>query len=177
MKKIIVALVVLMTFSSCQNEAQKIGFVDRSEVINKYQAKIDLEEKYKGKNEIYIKRRDSLIQRYEFDRKDASIRAQRMSQKELEQLGQEFQQREALLGQQIQFEKEEIEKAFTKEMDTLISQVKQFVTKYGETNGYTFILGTSDATNSVMYGPEENNLSNVILTGLNNAYKNKKEEN
>jgi outer membrane protein len=175
MKKIIIILLVLLAYSSCQQQNQKIGFVDRSEVINKYQAKIDLEEKYKGKNEIYIKRRDSLIQRYEFDRKDASIRAQRMSQKELEKLGQEFQQREALLGQQIQFEKEEIEKAFTTEMDTLISEVKKFVSKYGETNGYSFILGTSDATNSVMYGPKENDISEEILNGLNDTYKKTKE--
>jgi outer membrane protein len=176
MKRVIVAFIILISFSSCQQNQQKIGFVDRSEVINKYQAKIDLEEKYKGKNEVYIKRRDSLIQRYEFDRKDASIRAQRMSQKELEKLGQEFQQREALLGQQIQFEKEEIEKAFTTEMDTLISEVKKFVTKYGETNGYSFILGTSDATNSVMYGPEENDISKEILKGLNDSYKNTKDD-
>jgi outer membrane protein len=99
-----------------------------------------------------------------------------MSQKELEKLGQEFQQREALLGQQIQFEKEEIEKAFTTEMDTLISEVKKFVTKYGETNGYSFILGTSDATNSVMYGPEENDISKEILKGLNDSYKNTKDD-
>lgn len=171
MKKIIIILLVLVAFSSCQQQSQKIGFVDRSEVINEYQAKIDLEEKYKGKNELYIKRRDSLIQRYEFDRKDASIRAQRMSQKELEKLGQEFQQREALLGQQIQFEKEEIEKAFTTEMDTLISKVKRYVSKYGQENGYTFILGTSDTSNSVMYGPEENNITKEILKGLNDAYK------
>lgn len=176
MKKIIIVLLVLVAFSSCQRQNQKIGFVDRTEVINEYQAKIDLEEKYKGKNEIYIKRRDSLIQRYEFDRKDASIRAQRMSQKELEKLGQEFQQREALLGQQIQFEKEEIEKAFTTEMDTLISEVKRFVSKYGKTNGYSFILGTSDTSNSVMYGPEENNITQEILKGLNDAYKTNKAE-
>ena len=55
MKKIIIVLLVLIAFSSCQQQNQKIGFVDRSEVINKYQAKIDLEEKYKGKNEVYIK--------------------------------------------------------------------------------------------------------------------------
>lgn len=173
MKKLLIVLISLVAFSSCQQQ-QKIAFVDRTEVINKYQAKIDIEEKYKVKNDAYIKRRDSLIQRYDFDRKEASIKAQRMSQKDLEKLGQEFQQREALLGQQIQFEKEEIEKAFSTEIDSTISKIKTFVTQYGKDKGYAYILGTSDSANSVMYGPEEDNITEEVLKGLNDAYSNKK---
>ena len=173
MKKLLIVLLGLIAFTSCQQQ-QKIAFVDRTEVINKYQAKIDIEEKYKVKNDAYIKRRDSLIQRYDFDRKEASIRAQRMSQKDLEKLGQEFQQREALLGQQIQFEKEEIEKAFSSEIDSTISKIKTFVSKYGKDNGYSYILGTSDSANSVMYGPEQDNITEQVLEGLNKAYNEKK---
>jgi outer membrane protein len=173
MKKVYLLLVLLSVALSCNNN-NKYAFVDRSVVINGYEAKLNIEERFKIKNEAFIKRRDSLIQQYEFDRKEASIKAQRMSQEELQKLGQEFQQREALLGQQIQFEQQELQKAFDAELDSVISQVKTFVKGYGEKNGYSFIFGTSDATNTVMYGPEGSDISQIILDELNANYSKSK---
>ncbi len=173
MKRLFAVLIIGLIITSCQ-EQNKIAFVDRTEVINKYQAKIDIEERFKKKNEAFIKRRDSLIQQYEFDRKEASIKAQRMSQAELQKLAQEYQQREALLGQQIQYEQQQLQQAFDTELDSTIAEVKRFVKQYGKDNSYTYIFGTSDATNTVMYGPEQDDISKLVLDKLNEAYKNKK---
>ena len=170
MKRVIVALVILMSFSSCQKQ-QKIGFIDRSKAINEYQAKIDVEEKYKPKNDAFIKRRDSLIKQFEFDYQNAAIKAQRMSPQKQQELAQEFQQRDALLGKQIQFEKETLEKAFNTDIDSTVSRFKKFIEDYGKANGYTFILGTSELTNSVMYGVEGTDLTETIIEALNADYK------
>lgn len=170
MKKVAYTLLLVLCISAC-NETGKYGFVDRSIVVNGYEAKKNLEERFKTKNSAFIKRRDSLIKQYEFDRQEAGIKAQRMTQEELQKLSQEFQQREALLGQQIQFEQQELQSAFDTELDSIISDIKTFVKSYGKEHGYTFIFGTSDATNTVMYGPESSDLSNIILEDLNSKYQ------
>ncbi|WP_138432532.1 OmpH family outer membrane protein [Winogradskyella algicola] len=170
MKRAIALLIILISFSSCQ-EQQKIGFIDRTKAINEYQAKKDIEDKYKPKNDAYIKRRDSLVKQFEFDYQNAAVKAQRMSPKKQQELAQEFQQRDALLRQQIQFEKEELEKEFTTEIDSAMSKFKTFVKNYGKTNGYTFILGTSDLTNSVMYGSETTDITDAVIKALNEDYK------
>ncbi|GAB5565119.1 MAG: OmpH family outer membrane protein [Winogradskyella sp.] len=170
MKRIIVALIVFVSFSSCQEQA-KIGFIDRTKAINEYQAKIDVEEKYKPKNEAFIKRRDSLVKQFEFDYQNAAVKAQRMSPKQQQELGQEFQKREALLGQQLQFEKEQLEKAFSAEIDSTVARFKSFVKDYGKKNGYNFILGTSELTNSVLYGEETADITEDLIKAENEDYK------
>lgn len=171
MKNSFAYLVLVLVVMSCNTNSTKYGYVDRSIVVNGYEAKIELEERFKIKNASFIKRRDSIIKQYEFERQEASIKAQRMSQEEIQKLSQEFQQREALLGQQIQFEQQELQKSFDTELDSVISHIKVFVKNYGETNNYSFIFGTSDATNTVMYGPESSDISQTILDQLNAEYK------
>ncbi|MEM1002380.1 MAG: OmpH family outer membrane protein, partial [Bacteroidota bacterium] len=114
-----------------------------------------------------------LIRQYESERQAASIRVQTMTQEEVQQLSLEFQQKEAQLGQQIQAEQQELQQAFDAEIDSVIKEVKDCVINYGKTNNYTFIFGTSDATNTVMFSAETNDISQNILDQLNKDYKRK----
>ena len=50
MKKYFGLIAILVFLVACQ-EQQKIGFIDNGKVINAYQEKIDIEEKYKLKDE------------------------------------------------------------------------------------------------------------------------------
>lgn len=170
MKQILSTLVLLIFLSSCQDQ-NKFGYIDRSVVINGYEKKINIEERFQVKNEQFISKRDSLIRQYEMERQAAGLRAQSMSQAELQQLSLEFQQKEAQLGQQIQGEQQELQQAFDTEIDSVISEVKNYVEKYGKANNFTFIFGTSDATNTVMYGSDTKDISQIILDQLNADYK------
>lgn len=160
----------MLVLASCQ-KPNKIGYIDNSVVINDYQAKKDLEEKFKGKEQVFNVRRDSMVNAYQLDLKEAQIKAKRMSQANLQKLSQEIQQKEQLLSQRIQQEQQAIQQSFQTEIDTLIVKVKNFVKDYGKKNGYTYILGTSDAAASVLYGTEENDLTQTILDALNAEYK------
>ena len=75
------------------------------------------------------------------------------------------------LQQQMQVEQQQYQQESQTEIDTLIVKVKTFVKDYGKKNGYTYILGTSDAAASVLYGTEENDLTQTILDALNKDYK------
>jgi outer membrane protein len=94
-----------------------------------------------------------------------------MTAEEIQQLSREFKQKEALIGQQIQAEQQELQKAFDAEIDSVIQEVKDYVVDYGKNHDYDFIFGTSDATNTVMFSEEANDISQTILDKLNSDYK------
>ena len=171
MKNLIVTFIIFsITTFSCQKE-KKFGFVDRSKAINEYQEKMDVEEKYKPLNEAFIKRRDSMIQAFQFEYREAAIKAQRMSPQKQQELSQEFQQRDQLLTQQIQVEQRNLENSFNAEIDSSIVHFKKYVEQYGKDKGFFVIFGTSEATNTIMYGQDTIDVTEEIISGLNESYK------
>jgi outer membrane protein len=169
MKNVLFAIIVILSITSCQ-QTQKIGYVDNSILINDYQEKKDIEAKLKVKIASYEKRRDSLSQGFQLEVKEAEVKARKMSQANLQKLQQEFQQKEQIIGQRLQFEQQQISQESQAKNDSLIKKVKAFVKDYGESNGYDFILGSNEA-GSVMFGKEKLDLTKVVLDALNAAYK------
>jgi len=169
MKKILYAAFAILIFTSCQ-QTEKIGFVDNSKLINDYQEKIDIEEKIKIKVTAFQKRTDSLRKVFQLDVNEAEIKARGMSQANIQKLSQELQQREQVLSQRLQFEQQQIAQESQTQNDSMIKKVKGFVKDYGTKNGYSYILGSNEG-GSVMYGKEDNDLTQTILDLLNTAYK------
>ncbi|GAA3656101.1 OmpH family outer membrane protein [Flavivirga jejuensis] len=173
MNKIVYVLLVAFVLTSCQKE--KIGFIDNGIVINDFQEKKDLETKFQEKEEALKKRADSIGKAFQNEYLSVQTKAQNLFQrnkrKEAEQLMAPFQQKAQQLEQQIQIEQQQFQKDFQIEIDSLIVKVKDFVKDYGKKNGYTYILGTSDAAATVLYGTDENDLTKTILDALNETYK------
>lgn len=169
MKNIVVAIIVIFTFASCQ-QTQKIGFVDNSKLINEYQEKIDIQDKLQAKIKIYEAKRDSVRQAFQLEINEAELKSRKMSQADLQKLSQELQQKDQVIAQRDQFEQQQIAQESQAQNDSLIKKVRNFVKDYGTKNGYDFILGSNEA-GSVMYGDETSDLTQVILEALNAAYK------
>jgi len=159
----------IFVFTSCQQ--QKIGFIDNGKVINGYQEKIDIEEKFKVTDEAFKKKTDSIGQTFQLEVQNYQINRSKMSNKKRQETEQQLGQKQQMLQQQIQMEQQQITQAFQTEIDSTIVKVKDFVKDYGKTNGYTYILGTSDGVSSVMYGTDENDLSQTIIDAINAEYK------
>jgi outer membrane protein len=170
MKHIFYVVLFAIAFTSCQQ--QKIGYVDNSTLINEIQEKKDLETKFQAKEEVFKKKADSISQAFQLEVQQTQLTVQKSSQKKAQELMNGLQQKQSLLQQQMQFEQQQLSVSFQTEVDSLIIKVKDFVEDYGKTNGYTYILGTSDGASSVLYGTDENNLTQIILEALNTAYKN-----
>ena len=171
MKRVIIALVVLVSFFACQ-EQQKIVFVDNGKVINDYQMKIDVEEKFKLKDDSFKKRMDSIGKAFQIEAQAFQLTAQKLSKAKQQEQYQVLGQKQQQLQQQFQYEQQQIQQLFNQEMDSVIVKVKEFVGDYGKSNGYTYILGKNEA-GSVMFGKEENDISETVTTALNDAYKGK----
>lgn len=160
----------VLVFTSCQQ--QKIGFIDNGKVINEYQEKKDIEEKYKVKDAAFKKRTDSIGLAFQQEAQAFQAKANKMSQKKAQEAYEGLMQKQQMLQQQIQMEQQQITQAFQAEIDSTIVKVKNFVKNYGKTNDFTYILGTSDAAASVLYGTEDNDLSQTIIDALNDQYNN-----
>lgn len=169
MKRIIYLALVVILFGACQQ--QKIGFIDNGKVINEYQEKKDIEERYKMLDEAFKKRADSIGQDFQKEAQSFQQKSAKMNQKKAQETYESLNKKQQMLQQQFQFEQQQITQGFQKEIDSVIVKVKNFVKDYGKENGYTYILGTSEAAASVIYGKEENDLSQTIIDALNAEYK------
>jgi len=170
MKKGSILILLLMILTGCQNQ-QKIGFVDNGKVVNEYQAKKDIEEKYNKKQQEFQKRTDSIGKAFQLEAQEVQSKFSSMSQSKQQEQYQLLGQKQKMLQQQIQSEQQQMQQAFQTEIDSVIAKVKGFVKKYGKNHGYTYILGTSDNVASVLYGAEENDLSKIVIDSLNANYK------
>jgi len=167
MKNFFVIILMLCLFASCQQ--QKMGYVDNAKLINEYQEKKDLEAILQAKIDAFKKRTDSLRQAFQLEINEAEIKAKKMSQDNLQKLSQELQQKDQVLSQRVQFEQQQIAQESQSKNDSLIKKIRKFVQDYGKTNDYTFILGSNEA-GSVMFGKEENDLTQTVLDALNKEY-------
>jgi outer membrane protein len=174
MKNVLYVAVIAMSLFSCQN--QKIGFVDNGTIINEYQEKKDVEAKFQEREESFRKRADSISQGFQAEAQITQTEAQKLAKnnnrEKAEELMGELQQKQQMLQKQMQYEQQQLTQEFQNEIDSLIVKVKGYVKDYGKTNGYTYILGTSDAAASVMYGANENDLTKTVLEALNTEYEN-----
>ncbi|MEM6517410.1 MAG: OmpH family outer membrane protein [Bacteroidota bacterium] len=169
MKKISVLFIICLFAYSCQ-EQQKIAFVNNGKVVNEYQEKIDIEAKFKIKDETFKKRTDSIGRAFQIEAQGFQANAQTMSQKEQQEKYQALGQKQQMLQQQLQSEQQQLTQEFNVEIDSVLSHVTKFVEKYGKENGYTFILGKNEA-GSIMYGDETKDISDEIIKALNEEYK------
>ena len=169
MKRVLAIAILVLTFTSCQQ--QKIGFIDTGEIVNEYQEKKDLEEKFKGKKAQLDQKNDSISKAFQLEVQDFQVKSKRMAQKKAQELYQELGQKQQVLQQQIQFSEQQFGQQFNAELDSVIINVKEFAKDYGKKNGYSYILGTSEATSSVIYGEDANDLTKTILEALNAQYK------
>ncbi|HEX9827809.1 MAG TPA: OmpH family outer membrane protein [Flavobacteriaceae bacterium] len=170
MKKNSILILLLVIFMSCQNQ-QKIGFVDNGKMINEYQEKKDIEEKFTQKELAFQKRTDSIGKAFQLEAQEVQLKLSSMSQSKQQEQYQILGQRQKMLQQQIQFEQQQMQQAYQTEIDSVISKVKGFVKEYGKNNGFTYILGTSDNAATVLYGVKENDLSQIMIDALNANYK------
>lgn len=168
MKKIIYVALAIIMFTSCQQ--QKIGFVDTGKVVNEYQKKKDIEGKYETKDQAFKKKTDSIGQAFQKEAQDFQSKAQRMSQSKAQEAYQGLMQKQQMLQQQFQSEQQKMSLDFQNEIDSVITEIKDYAKNYGKNNGYSFVLGTNDATSSVLYGAETNDLTQIILDSLNTQY-------
>ncbi len=77
-----------------------------------------------------------------------------------------IQQRQQIAQQQVQAEGQKM-------IDKINEDIETFLEGYAKAKGYTYILGTSEQTKSVLYGQEKLNITAEVIEALNSDYDSK----
>lgn len=168
MKKLVV-LAIAITGMACQQN--KIAFVDSVRIMEEYQEKIDVDARFQAKAQTMTRKRDSISQAFQMELQEFQTKAQSMSQQNAQEQYSQLQQRGQRVGQQLQQEEQQLQQISQAEMDTLVKKVKKEIRAYGKANGYTFVLGGGEG-GSVIYGDEAKEVTDAVLTILNDKYEN-----
>lgn len=167
MKKVIVIVLASVALFSCQQE--KTAFVDNEKLIEEYQERKDIEDKYKVKIETLTKKKDSISKALQAEGIALQAKGANLSKEKQQELYGPYMQKSQLLQQQIQQEEQLMSQQSQGEIDYLLKKINDAVSTYGETNGYSYIFG-KNKVGSVVYGSEKNDITKTILDELNKTY-------
>src|SRR5690606_32955670 len=138
MKNIIYLVLLMIAFTSCQNQA-KIGYVDNGKIINDYQMKKDLEARFQITEQSFRKKFDSIENSFQFQAQKFQEENTKMAPAKAQEVYQQLSQQRQMIDQQKQVEAQQFQQAFQTEIDTIIVKIKDYVKDYGKKNGYEYI--------------------------------------
>jgi len=167
MKKIIVIALASVALFSCQQE--KTAFVNNEKLIEEYQERKDIEDKYKVKVEALTKKKDSLGKILQSEAIALQTKGARLSKEKQQELYAPYMQKSQMLQQQMQQEEQLMAQQSQAEIDVLLKKIDNAITAFGEANGYTYIFG-KNKVGSVLYGVEKNDITKTVLDDLNKSY-------
>lgn len=171
MKKLVGVFAMALIVVGCQQpKVEKTAFVNSKKLYEEYTAVKSIEEKLKAKYEKSFKALDSMKMDFQRQAQQFEQERQKKSALWLQKRGQELGQ----LQQQIQMIEQNLGQGYQREinmsMDSLFTEVKKQIREYAKKNSYSFVLGGGDA-NTVLYGKEELDITEAILTELNGGEK------
>ena len=165
MKKLAIVFSLMMLITSCNQV--KIAYVDLEEILKEYDGAVKAEEEMKVKSEQISQQLDQMalplqqkIQEYQQNKDNLSASARQKQEAELMQQQQQFQQQQQMAQQQLQAEGQAMYAKINEDIES-------FVADYGQSNGYTYILGSSVQTKSVLYGEESLDITETVIEALN----------
>jgi len=165
MKNLFIIAVAILTLSSCTQ--QKIAFVDSSELMKEYTVMKTFEEGVKAKEAIFTAKYQQMQGKIEAEYQDFMAKAAKMNQKKAAARNQEISQKYQQMQQMQQQEAYQIQQESQAKATEILKEVTDFVKDYGKKNQYTFILGASEGSGSVLYGKEALDITTVVVTALN----------
>ncbi len=166
-KKTLLAGAASLLLFSCQQE--KTAFVDNEVLVEEYQERKDIEEKYKAKIAALTKKKDSIGLVLQSEGLALQEKGERLSESAKQELYGPYIQKRQLLQQLLQQEEQAMSSESQTEIDELLKKIKDAITAYGRENEYTYIFGKNQA-GSVLYGAEKNDITTPILENLNAQY-------
>jgi len=169
MKKIVIAIVALISLSACTE--QKIAYVNSEELMKEYHAMKDYQVELKKQEEAFQAKYEKEIAAIQGAYQEFQKNAAKMGRKNAEARNAELSQKFQQLQQQQQAEGYQLQQESQVKMGDLLKEVTSFVADYGKKNKYTYILGTSEMSGNVLYGDEKLDITDVVLEALNAGSK------
>jgi len=164
MKKIILSLAIVGFMSSCNQE--KTAYVDNTVLIQDYYKMKSTEARFEKKSKALSDELDSIAGEFQKEVEEFQDKMGRMSNQQREQRQNELIQKQQRLQQRQQQQSQILRQESDQAVDSLITEVKEFVGNYGKEKGYSYIFGSNESAN-IMYAKEGLDITEEILEQLN----------
>jgi outer membrane protein len=144
--------------------------------LKEYEGSKQAEEEMKAQSQMISQQLDQMaaplqqkIQDYQQNKGKLSAGDRQKQESDLVQEQQMFQQQQQMAQQQVQAEGQRM-------FDKINDDIETFLAKYAQSKGYTYILGSSSQTKSVLYGEESLDITDEVIEALNGDYESKNTE-
>lgn len=174
MKKLVTVIGLLMIMSSCNQS--KIAYVNVEEVLKEYEGSKNAENIMREKSQSISGDLDRLAQEFQLKVQAYQQTSSKLSTNDRAQKEQELMQEQQMIQQRQQMAQQQIQQEGQKIIEEIDNEIKDFIEDYAVSNGYTYVLGTSSQTKSVLYGEETLNITDAVIDALNVAYDPAEEE-
>ncbi len=174
MKKIasISVVFILLGFAHLSAAELKIGYVNLQRALNECEAgiraKAELKEEAKKLERQLTEKQEELKKlREEIEKKHAVWNEETRKAKE-----RDYQTKSQQLQQEFVRLSEELNKKRSKKEEKIIKELRSLIDQVAEEKGYTYVLEAS--TGLVIYGPEEDDITDMVIKLYNEKLKEKK---
>lgn len=179
MKKSLLIIAVAIGMFSCNKEGGttttgtrfKTAYVNTSTLSKDYEAFKELDSQRKIKEEEMGRELDTKVQAYKLDRAAAENEAPAKGPQWVQLKAQEFQKREREIAVMQESMMKQLQEEFGTKNDSAVSKMKKFIRDYGKKNGYDYIYGSGEVTNTVLYAKDGYDITDEILKALNAEFK------
>lgn len=177
MKKIVVLVALATSLLACDKKAPeaatfKTAYIDTAKLMEDYSAIKDLEARFKTKGEVKGRELEVEARKLKAEMNGFQQNAMAKGQAWAQQKGAELQQRQQQLQYAEQAIMQQLQEEGSKERDSIVNEVREFIKTYGKDKGYDYIYGTGDAA-TVLYAKDSYDITKEISKAINEKYSSK----
>lgn len=165
MKKLMGLIAFIFLMASCTQV--KIAHVDVDEILKEYKGSKQAEEEMKAQSETMANELDQLALPFQQKVQEYQKTSQNMSPAVRQQKEQELMQEQQMIQQRQQMAQQQVQSEGQKKIDKINEDIEAFLEGYAKSKGFTYILGTSEQTKSVLYGEESLNITDDVIAAIN----------
>jgi outer membrane protein len=153
--------------------ASKVASIDAVKLITQYAGVDELKRSAQERRKALQANVDTLKMELRWSLQEYQKVKSGSSKKEIEELEDDIRSRQENLINYEQAIAAQIKKSDEEVAVELTNRVSGYVKRYGEKNGYTIILASTNSGN-VAYAEDNVDITDQVLTGMNNEYKRSK---
>jgi outer membrane protein len=157
------------TDSLVQNEL-KIAYVDLDSIQENYNYYKEKMDEFDRKKEGADRDLNNAFQKIENERVAFVQKGNAITQVEAENFQREYTRKMQNLENQKKSLENNIQQEGVKTMEELKKKINEFLTEYNKTKGYSYIFSYSSTINILFYKDTALNITNEVVSGLNEAY-------
>jgi outer membrane protein len=168
---VIAGLLGLGAFQLLKKE--KTVYVDINKLMQEYQGMKDARKDFEQKSAQWKSNTDTLISGWQAELKNYEKERSRMSQKERDLKEELLKNKQNQINQYQEAIKMKAKEEEQKLTQNVINRVNEYISDYGKSKRYTFILG-ANGTGNIIYAEKSRDITAEILAGLQKEYEKEK---